>query len=271
MCQRQQDERVQSVARDEGGGEPQVRAQQRVRFENREATFGYLLAADQLITHQSSYTNFEDLCDNVRRGFQAVIQHANIPFITRIGLRYIDLITARPGETVDEYVQPQFRAFAPDLPAVADGAAERRGSVQLIEWKYPRSRVLFKVYRGTHTDPLPVDLKPVSLRFSRCPSKDRESLIFDIDHFVEELRTPPDWLLVGELIRQLQEPMSQIFGCRARAVGGSLPKCSTAERSVASDSRRADARPITQWKGVIVHSASAQSLGRSAVLGARSW
>jgi uncharacterized protein (TIGR04255 family) len=206
-----QDERVQAIAIDEGGGEPQVRAQQRVRFENREATFGYVLAADQLVTHQSSYTNFEDLCDNVRRGFQAVIQHANIPFITRIGLRYIDLITARPEENVDEYVQPQLQAFAPDLPTATDGVPERHGSAQLIEWKYPRSRILFKVYRGNHTDPLPVDLKPVSLRFSRGPCKDRESLIFDIDHFVEELRMPPDWLLVGELIRQLQEPMSQIF------------------------------------------------------------
>src|ERR1700730_2580354 len=102
-----QDERVQSVAIDEGGGEPQVRAEHRVRFENREATFGYLLTPDQLVTHQSSYSNFEDLCENVRRGFQAVIQRANVPFITRIGLRYVDLITARPDENVDEYVNPQ--------------------------------------------------------------------------------------------------------------------------------------------------------------------
>ncbi len=206
-----QDERVQAIAIDEGGGEPQVRAQQRVRFENREATFGYLLAPDQLVTHQSSYTNFEDLCENVRRGFQAVVQHANIPFITRLGVRYVDLITARPDESVDEYVHPQLRAFAPDLPAMADGAPERGGSAQLIEWKYPRSRIVFKAYRAYHTDPLPVDLRPVSLLFSRRPTKDRESLIFDIDHFVEELRMPPDWLLVGEQIRQLQEPMSQIF------------------------------------------------------------
>jgi uncharacterized protein (TIGR04255 family) len=206
-----QDERVQTVAIDAGGGEPQVRAQQRVRFENREATLGYVLSPDQLLTHQSSYTNFEDLCENIRQGFQAVAQYAKFPFITRIGLRYVDLITATSNESVDEYVHPQLRAFAPSLPPMGEVSATRGGSVHLVEWKYSRSRIVFKAYRGCHTEPLPVDLQPITLQFSRRPPKDTESLILDIDHFVDGLRMPPDWLLAGDQIRQLQEPMSQIF------------------------------------------------------------
>lgn len=83
--------------------------------------------------------------------------------------------------------------------------------MQLIEWKYPRSRMVFKAYRENHFSPLPVDLMPMSLYIRRTPDSVRESLILDTDHYIEDLCLPCDWQIPEAQIRQLQEPMSQVF------------------------------------------------------------
>jgi len=180
--------------------------ERRTRFDNREGTIGYILAPDQLIAHRTHYTSFDDFLANIMFGFRALLMATKPPFIQRIGLRYVDLITPTAEETVADYVVDRLLGFEPALTGVTRQTAQQFAQLVTAE-----GRMFVRASRGKHSEPLPADLLPMTLKPERSPDPQRESFILDIDHFAENLRLDPEPAEIERRIRELQAPMADIF------------------------------------------------------------
>lgn len=201
-----QDEQVRSIKISPNAPAEFTEHEKRARFDNRDGTIGYIIAPDQLAVHRTAYTRFEDFLDNIVFGFRALIAATKLPFIQRVGLRYVDLITPADNETVAQYVVDRLLGFEPQVAGVASQAAQ-----QFVQLLTAQGRMFVKSSRAKHQQPVPVDLLPLSLTPQRTPNAERESFILDIDHFADNLKLDPDVDELATRVRALQDPMADIF------------------------------------------------------------
>jgi uncharacterized protein (TIGR04255 family) len=180
--------------------------QMRWRFEARDHRSGYLLSINSLIFHATTYVDFDHFIPEVMRGFDAVVDIAQISRVQRVGLRYVDLITGSADAAVERFVEPQLLGFNAGLSDVQEEVAQ-----QLLRVKTSIGRLVFKISRGPHSNPLPGDLLPLTLAAARTPDPTRVSIFFDTDHYAENLDLPAETKAVEAVIRQLKIPIARAF------------------------------------------------------------
>lgn len=178
----------------------------RWRFEARDRRSGYLLGINSLAFHTTTYVDFEHFIPEVMRGIEAVAGVAQITRIQRIGLRYVDLITGSTEAPVERFVVPQLLGFDAGLEGV-----EHEVSQQLVRVKTALGRLVFKISRGRHANPLPGDLLPLTLAPARVPDSSGVSIFFDTDHYADDLDIPSESGAVEDLVRRLKLPIARAF------------------------------------------------------------
>ncbi len=95
-----------SLAKPTEGSPPQVPVDQTVRylFGNMERTSGFILDQSALSFQTTNYETFETFLSHFRKGFQAVEDAVKLSYTDRVGLRYLDAVFPKPGETLQEYL-----------------------------------------------------------------------------------------------------------------------------------------------------------------------
>jgi uncharacterized protein (TIGR04255 family) len=199
-----EEEQIAGIAISGGATQPSVQSQQRWRFENAEQTSGYILHSGAIVFHTTDYIDFEHFVPEVIRGFDAVASTAKLSRITRIGLRYVDLIESEKDSSADELVHEQLRGFGSKLTGITNGTSQYifNGSTNL-------GRLVFRTTRGQLGAPLPLELLPLSLSLKRSPDPTKVSILLDTDHIVDKPKVPFDELT--NLLGELKAPISAAF------------------------------------------------------------
>lgn len=187
-----------------------VQNETRWRFETRDSQTGFVLSTNQLITHTTSYLDSDDFRERIVFGFRTIHEIAKLSFIQRIGLRYIDLITASADDSVEDYIDASLIGFRPTIrgltPDVSQQFMRAKSNVR------GASGTLFvKASRARHASDLPADLLPISLQLKRKPSPEQESIFLDLDHYIEQTNLDPDPELLAVTLRELKAPIATTF------------------------------------------------------------
>lgn len=155
------------------GGSPDAqkvehREVQRWRLSNREKTACFLLLPDALIYQTTQYRGREVFFAELRKGLEAVHEIVELDFVERIGLRYLDVVIPREGETLEQYLIPEVLGLGSKLQGLQHGMVEAVAQL-------PNGTLVSRAFTvNWHEDipPMPPELLPLQLeiqpRFTQC-------------------------------------------------------------------------------------------------------
>ncbi len=145
---------------------------------------GYVLAQSALSFHASIYEGHEWLFDNLFDGMEVVNRIVDPRIITRIGLRYVNVLLPEEGETLSSYL-------AEGLRGINSGFAVRQAVTEHI-FDYNSGSPYFaiktmraKTSKVTGAISFPADISPWGLDINPAYSGTTlpEYMLLDIDHF----------------------------------------------------------------------------------------
>jgi len=152
------------------------------RFGDAENTANIIIENDQIILEVSKYNDHKDFFKLNNEIINIVYEHADITHITRLGLRYIDYITAPNKDELTKIINPSLLGFNFSGLDVND-TFNRTESIS----SNPEGKLIVKSFFDKRGQYLPPDLLP-ELMLNITPD-DNKYMILDIDHF-EEYKIP---------------------------------------------------------------------------------
>jgi uncharacterized protein (TIGR04255 family) len=163
-------------------GIPQITPRKQDEFRSKDNKWSLVISEDMLVLVTTAYDRFEGFADRLKRSLEIVDQIAGINqgLVNRIGLRYVDVINPKAGETYRDYLQPSLHG--PTSPMFTD----------LNNWLHlesvGRTTLGTMIVRITQNDQgfvLPPDIthKPMAYKMHIEPGS--IITLVDSDHFVE--------------------------------------------------------------------------------------
>jgi len=178
----------------------------RWEFLSKERTYGVVVNEGFVVVQTSAYTDFDEFHERIVQAAEIISNVVGGLLVTRIGLRYVDLIRPQESDSWDQYVQPGLHGFIgqhyvePPLQLHQASGATTVGQmhVRLIQ---NRDGIF-----------LPPDLATDTLTFPLQPElKPNELLtIVDMDHFTE-MSVDFDQMAVRQLLWQLKNVAHKTF------------------------------------------------------------
>lgn len=158
----------------------------RWHLNNESRTTGIILDAGMLIFHTTDYKTSSIFLSNLQAVLEAFVQI--LPekgvSVSRLGLRYVDLLLQEGDLLVDQQVIDTLRL--PNLPDI--GTARRMDQIVTYQTQSNGTMVI-RHRQSTNPDVLPADLFPNKLepapRLKRERPKDSIVGLLDYDHFIE--------------------------------------------------------------------------------------
>ena len=185
---------------------PQAVPQTLHQFGNPERTHAFLLNNHGLVLQSSDYGHFEQFQRTFLQGLERVHQIVTLGFTDRIGLRYLDRVMPRSGESLDSYLQP--RAQGLDAPAGASRQHAYMEALHHIGKAQLMSRVIIQP-DGPLT--LPADIQTFNMVLQeRFCQYQGASATLDNDAFLNE-RKRYDAAFVGTQLQTLHDAISVAF------------------------------------------------------------
>jgi uncharacterized protein (TIGR04255 family) len=173
-------------------------------------TAGFILAPSAITYHTTHYDTHREFIPELLRGLAVVHEVATLDHVSRLGLRYLDAVLPRAGESVEQYLV---------------------GGLHGIEFNATQRYRLTESVFGTDTGPLvqtgtlvtrvlrthaplgfPPDLQPDGLRINPKfeVKKPRPHAVIDTDHFVEG-RMPLDMDSLEKQVLSLHATIKAVF------------------------------------------------------------
>lgn len=178
---RYEESQIQSILFGFGGSEPaKVQATQRWDFLDATKTRGVVLTNEFVLLHTNLYDCFEEFSQKFDQVLKVIGETAGTPFVERIGLRYVDLIQPRKGETASDYLKPGLVGFpvneVPELQAtVAISSTETRIVTSV-------GQLAIRCFQRNDGSFLPPDLWPSVLHYPPGLPPGVVVTILDFDH-----------------------------------------------------------------------------------------
>lgn len=171
---------------------------------------GFILTQSTMTFHTTNYETHNEFLPDLLSGLKAVDDAVNLDHISRIGLRYLDAILPKTGETVEMYLDDGLKGVS------FDGQRQFALSESMFEIAtgplVPSGTLVMKVYKTPGSLGLPPDIPLHGLelmpRFSDVPAM--QHAIIDIDHFVSGTM-PLDLEKVAEQLKNLHGTIRKIF------------------------------------------------------------
>jgi uncharacterized protein (TIGR04255 family) len=91
----------------------------RFSFRNAETTKSFLLDADKLIFQSTDYGQFEAFSDQLLKGLGLLHDVVRLDFTERVGLRYLDRVTPRETDRLEDYLVPEVLGVSKRLTGLA--------------------------------------------------------------------------------------------------------------------------------------------------------
>ncbi len=175
---------------------------------NREHAF--LLDADALTLHSTNYGRFESFSETFLKGLAILHTAMQLDFTERVGLRYLDRVMPRDGESLEQYLQPQVLGLGAPLGGKAiHSYFETLSEVQEV-------KLLSRVVIQSGPLALPPDMAGVDMVVApRFVSFRGRSALLDNDGFVE-IRDPFNLDTVGARLRAIHKVIGVAFRSAAK-------------------------------------------------------
>jgi uncharacterized protein (TIGR04255 family) len=146
---------------------------------------GYVLTSSDIFYHTTRYETHDEFLRELLRGLAAVHEATRLDHVSRLGLRYLDAVLPRDGESVEQYLVGGLHGMEFD-------AVPRYRMTESIFETHPGPLVttgtlVTRVLKITAPLGFPPDVPPHGLTLdSRFDIKEpRTHAVIDTDHFVE--------------------------------------------------------------------------------------
>jgi len=174
---------VQEVRFDSTTG-PQLATHPRWDFQSKDARTGVVLTRTALVVHTNDYDTYEQFELELERALGIVGELVQPSLVERLGLRYVDLIRPRKGETYTKYLKPGLHGLSAEDLHVKKALlrSETVGDTDI-------GRLVVRCVQSMQAAPLPPDLWPATLDYSHIPvPRDELVTVLDLDHYTEAPR-----------------------------------------------------------------------------------
>lgn len=145
---------------------------------------GAILQANSLVYHVTEYTTYPEFGASLFDVMKIVTNVIPNLFVERLGLRYVDFIVPRPGESASMYVKDSLRCD----PNPGLEFKSLRG-ITFIDYELELGRLHIKFFTGRNLSALPPDLEPLILEKSAVmnqrPTEGTAVGLLDTDRFIE--------------------------------------------------------------------------------------
>jgi len=191
--------------------EPQIKHTVFWLITRSDRTAGFILAPWAITYHTTHYDTHNEFISELLRGLAAVHEAATLDHVSRLGLRYLDAVLPRAGESVEQYL-------VGGLHGIEFNATPRYRLTESVFGTntgplVPIGTLSIRVYRMTASLGFPPDVQPIGLMIN--PKFDvkepRAHAVIDTDHSVEGCM-PIDMDKLREQLLKLHETIKSVFG-----------------------------------------------------------
>ena len=165
--------------------EPQIQQAVSWLMTRSDRTAGFILSPSTITYHTTHYQTHKEFIPELLRGLTAVHEAVSLDHVSRLGLRYLDAVLPRTGETTEQYL-------VGGLHGIDFNAARRHAMTESVfatdtHPLVPKGTLVVRVYRAVAPLGFPPDMLPTGLAIApQFEIKEpREHAIIDIDHYVE--------------------------------------------------------------------------------------
>lgn len=173
-------------------------------------TAGFILNASSITFHTTHYETSAEFIPELLRGLEAVHQVATLAHVGRLGLRYLDAVLPRPGETVNQYLADGLHG----VPFEGNRKYTLSESVfsTMAGPVLPSGTLIARVHRMESPLGYPPDIAPHGLvPMAKFDIKDVQThAVIDTDHFVEG-QMPLDFDQLGKQLFDLHATIRLAF------------------------------------------------------------
>ncbi len=173
-------------------------------------TAGFILAPSAITYHTTHYDTHNEFIPELLRGLAAVHEVASLDHVSRLGLRYLDAVLPRTGESVEQYL-------VGGLHGIAFNATQRYRLTESVFGTdtgplVPAGTLVTRVHRMTGPLGFPPDMQPNGLMINpKFEAKEPWAhAIIDTDHFVEG-GMPIDVDKLGNQVLSLHAIIKSVF------------------------------------------------------------
>lgn len=158
-----------------------INLQRRWSFVNRERTEAVVLAPDFLVLQATVYECHDIFLEKLKAVAATVCRHADIRYVSRLGVRYVDLLRTINGVTPRNLLRDSLR-----MDALNGMFADQSFAFSAVEGKTKCGRIRINIFDGCDGPFLPQDLQPtIRLNFKETPEPRERFVVFDTDHIAE--------------------------------------------------------------------------------------
>ena len=183
--------------------EPQIQQAVLWLMTRSDRTAGFILAPSTITYHTTHYQTHKEFIPELLRGLTAVHEAVSLDHVSRLGLRYLDAVLPRTGETTEQYL-------VGGLHGIDFNAARRHAMTESVfatdtHPLVPKGTLVVRVYRAV----APLGFPPDMLQFEI--KEPREHAIIDTDHYVEG-RMPVEMDKLNDQLLSLHGTIKSVFG-----------------------------------------------------------
>lgn len=194
--------------------EPQIQHAVSWLMTRSDRTAGFILGPSTITYHTTHYQTHNEFVPELLRGLAAVHEAVSLDHVSRLGLRYLDAVLPRPGETTEQYL-------VDGLHGIDFNAARKHAMTETVFATdtcplVPKGTLVVRVYRVVGPLGFPPDMLPAGLAIA--PPFDikeaREHAIIDMDHYVQG-RMPVEMDKLNEQLLSLHATIKSVFDATA--------------------------------------------------------
>ena len=191
--------------------EPQIQQAVSWLMTRSDRTAGFILSPSTITYHTTHYQTHKEFIPELLRGLTAVHVAVSLDHVSRLGLRYLDAVLPRTGETTEQYL-------VGGLHGIDFNAARRHAMTESVfatdtQPLVPKGTLVVRVYRAVAPLGFPPDMLPTGLAIApQFEIKEpREHAIIDTDHYVEG-RMPVEMEKLNDQLLSLHGTIKSVFG-----------------------------------------------------------
>jgi len=188
---------------------PQALAVKHYEFQNVERTESVVVAPDFITYQATKYVCFKDFLDRLLQIADQVSTVTNGLTVERLGLRYINVVTPKPGEVWQWYVQPGLRGIT--SPAFRTQVDEQLH--QVATETTVGGTMIIRVLSNSKGVPLPPDLvgSKLALNIQGTVIDGIGAAVIDVDHFCTMQSTDYDTIAIGKRLWELKHVILDVW------------------------------------------------------------
>ena len=188
---------------------PQAQATKHYEFQNLERTESVVIGPEFVTYQATRYVCFQDFLGRLMEVIEQVRAVTNGLTVERLGLRYIDAIVPRAGETWQRYVQPGLGG----ITSHAFKAQSEEQVHQIIAETAVGGTIIFRVLSNTKGIPMPPDMTTtkLALNINGTVIPGLGAATIDVDHFCATPPTEYDSVVIGKQLWDLKHVILDVW------------------------------------------------------------